>query len=65
MEGGFSTGTSTEPHLPHLMNEKSADLIERHSKQLLLSSRGEEERKREHTLEWSRCCRKVQSNDDL
>lgn len=37
IEGGFFTGMSYDPHLSHLMNKKLADLIKRHSHQLLLS----------------------------
>ena len=52
------------PHLLHLMNKKSADLIERcHSKRLLLSSWGGEGQEKEHTPEWSRSNRNFLSNN--
>ena len=53
-EGGIITGISHVPHLRHLMNKQSADLIERHSNRLLLSSWQEEGREKERTLAWSR-----------
>ena len=53
-EEGFFTAMLNDPHRPHLMNKKSADLIGCHSKQMLLSSWRGEGREKEHTQHGSR-----------